>query len=785
MLQGTHHFFLVLLSVLIAIAASYTAIDLAARVRSATGAGRFGWLTLAAFAMGGGVWAMHFIAMLAFVLPGAEIRYALGETAISFLVPILGTGAALALMVRFGTGGVVLGIAGAMIGLSIAVMHYLGMHGIRGAVVIHQSVWPVVASTVVAIVAATFALRLSVADTSVRRRIAAAIVMGFAVAGMHFTAMSGTRFALAEGAGISGAFDQIAVALAVAFVAVLVLTLALIAAHVDRRRAHIAGSEADALKESELRFRMLVDGVTDYAIFMLDPHGYVTNWNSGAQRSKGYRAEEIVGRHFSTFYTEEEKALGLPQQALETAETEGKYEAEGWRVRKDGSRYWAHVVIDAIHDEAGRLVGFAKITRDVTERREAQRKLDETRQQLIHSQKLETIGQLTGGVAHDFNNLLAVVIGNLELLKKRIPDDPKLARLVETALKGAHRGASLTSRMLSFARKQDLKPEAIDVPKLVADTTDLLQRSLGPKVRIETHFPLHLSAAHVDGNQFELALVNLAVNARDAMPDGGVLTLSARDATIAPDDPRAAPEVLAHGGLAPGPYVVVSVSDTGVGMDAETLSRAVEPFFTTKGIGKGTGLGLSMVHGLAAQSGGGLVLKSTPGKGTTVEIWLPVDSSRAEVGPDSQAGAGRDPAAPLDILVVDDDALVLMATAALIEDLGHRVTEAYSASEALSVLRGGRRFDLVLTDEAMPGMTGSALARRIREEWPRLPVVIGTGYAEPPDTLDQRLPRISKPFDQRTLAQTFETVVGRTMGARPAPAPSRADRPVSAPIGSG
>jgi PAS domain S-box-containing protein len=541
----------------------------------------------------------------------------------------------------------------------------------------------------------------------------------------------------------------------------------------------------EALRESESRFRLLVESVRDYAIFMLDPQGRVATWNAGAERIQGYRAEEIVGRHFSTFYTEEEKALGLPQQALETAETEGKYEAEGWRVRKDGSRYWAHVVIDAIHDEVGRLVGFAKITRDVTERREAQRKLDETRQQLIHSQKLETIGQLTGGVAHDFNNLLAVVIGNLELLKKRIPDDPKLARLVETALKGAHRGASLTSRMLSFARKQDLKPEAIDVPKLVADTTDLLQRSLGPKVRIETHFPLHLSAAHVDGNQFELALVNLAVNARDAMPDGGVLTLSARDATIAPDDPRAAPEVLAHGGLAPGPYVVVSVSDTGVGMDAETLSRAVEPFFTTKGIGKGTGLGLSMVHGLAAQSGGGLVLKSTPGKGTTVEIWLPVDSSRAEVGPDSQAGAGRDPAAPLDILVVDDDALVLMATAALIEDLGHRVTEAYSASEALSVLRGGRRFDLVLTDEAMPGMTGSALARRIREEWPRLPVVIGTGYAEPPDTLDQRLPRISKPFDQRTLAQTFETVIGRAMGAGPAPAPSRADRPVSAPIGSG
>ena len=752
---GTHPSPLVLLSVVIAVAASYTAIDLANRVRSATGPSRLGWIVLSALAMGGGVWAMHFIAMLAFGHQNGESGYALGETVLSLVLPVAVTALCLAAAARFGGSRGILAVCGVGIGLAIVAMHFLGMHAVRGVAVVTDTP-TIVFSLVIAVVASTIATFLAAADETVGQRIAAAVVMAGAVAGVHFVAMSGTRFVPDQGAPSAPTdFDQTTVAMLVAAAAVLVLALALIASYVDRRMARLVAREAAALKESELRFRMLVEGVVDYAIFMLDPHGYITNWNSGAQRSKGYAAQEIVGRHFSTFYTEEDRRAGLPARALAMAENEGKFESEGWRVRKGGSRYWAHVVIDPIRDENGRLVAFAKITRDVTERRESQRKLDETRMQLIHSQKLETIGQLTGGIAHDFNNLLAVVIGNLELLKKRLPEDPKLSRLVETALKGAQRGASLTSRMLSFARKQDLKPTAVDVPTLVAGMADLLQRSLGPKVRIEMRFPLRVRRAHVDENQLELALVNLAVNARDAMPDGGTLTISAREATLGAAEAEPA-------GLAPGLYIVIAVADTGTGMDEATVAKAIEPFFTTKGVGKGTGLGLSMVHGLAAQSGGRLALKSSLGAGTTVEIWLPVDASG--YGAEEPVRAANDASEPkraLDILVVDDDALVAMATSALIEDLGHHVIETHSANEALAMLRSGRQVDLVLTDEAMPGMTGSQLARQLGLEWPDLPVVIGTGYADPPDDLDDRLPRISKPFDQALLARMLETQTQR------------------------
>lgn len=521
----------------------------------------------------------------------------------------------------------------------------------------------------------------------------------------------------------------------------------------DRRS--VAARDGEALKESENRFRLLVDGVADHAIFMLDPTGHLTNWNSGAHRIKGYADDEIVGRHFSVFYTPEDREAGVPKRALEAAERTGKFEAEGWRVRKDGRRFWASVVINAIRDDAGRLIGFAKVTRDTTERREAQQKLEEARNQLMQVQKMEAIGQLTGGVAHDFNNLLAVIIGNLDLLRKRIPDDPKLVRLVETAMKGAERGAALTQRMLSFARRQDLKPEAVDVPNLVRDMADLLQRSIGPAVEIETRFPLRLPRAHVDGNQLELALVNLAVNARDAMPEGGTLTISASEETIG--------EKSDFQSLEPGRYMRLSVADTGHGMAPEVLERAMEPFFTTKGVGKGTGLGLSMVHGLAAQSGGRLILTSTPGRGTTAEIWLPVEASPAaaeSVTPLSpETARDVDPAGRLRILVVDDDALVLMATVAMLEDLGHEVEEAASGREALERLAGDCAFDLVLTDEAMPGMTGTQLAAQIRTRCPDLPVVLGTGYAELPTTANHDLPRITKPFDQAALARAIGRVL--------------------------
>lgn len=367
---------------------------------------------------------------------------------------------------------------------------------------------------------------------------------------------------------------------------------------------------------------------------------------------------------------------------------------------------------------------------------------------LVQAQKMEAVGQLTGGVAHDFNNLLMVVLGNLDLLRRRLPDDPRLQRLVDNAVQGAQRGASLTQRMLAFARRQELKPEAVDIPRLVQGMSELLQRSLGPRVQVETRFPPQLPPALVDANQLELAILNLAVNARDAMPEGGKLSITASSDTA---------EAADAAGLASGQYIRLLVTDTGAGMDEETLARAMEPFFTTKGVGKGTGLGLSLVHGVAAQSGGRFVLRSRIGEGTTGEIWLPVADPRRETEP-REISPPPEPAVQrsrLRILAVDDDPLVLANTAAMLEDLGHEVREAASAKQALEVLSEGAAVDLVITDYAMPEMTGADLAQEIQRSWHHLPVILSTGYAELPEGSDPGLPRLAKPYTQDELARAI------------------------------
>jgi PAS domain S-box-containing protein len=506
----------------------------------------------------------------------------------------------------------------------------------------------------------------------------------------------------------------------------------------------------ETLRRSEEQFRLLVQGVTDYSIYLINPDGRVASWNTGAQRIKGYAPEEIIGEHFSKFYTEEDQRKGEPERALATAAREGRFENEGWRVHKSGARFYAHVVLDAIHNSEGALIGFAKITRDITERREAQLALDKARESLFQSQKMEAIGQLTGGIAHDFNNLLTAIIGSLEIARRRT-SDPSVTRLIDNALRGAQRGAGLTQRMLVFARRHELNVQPVEIPILVRGMTELLERSLGPSVMIETRFPLNLPWVQTDPGQLEMALLNLAVNARDAMPAGGPIVLAARQEKV----------TTGHGRLAPGSYVCLSVTDTGEGMDEATLARAMEPFYTTKEVGKGTGLGLPMVHGMAEESGGQFILKSQKGNGTTAELWLPVAPRTAlPAGADrSDQPLPRTGLRPLTVLVVDDDPLVLTNMAVMIEDLGHTVFEAGSALQALSILRREQGIELVITDQAMPQMTGIELIEEIKLGWPDLPVVLATGFAELPSGTDPLQITLAKPFRQYDLEQAVQTVI--------------------------
>jgi nitrogen-specific signal transduction histidine kinase/CheY-like chemotaxis protein len=375
-------------------------------------------------------------------------------------------------------------------------------------------------------------------------------------------------------------------------------------------------------------------------------------------------------------------------------------------------------------------------------------------QALLQVQKMEALGNLTGGIAHDFNNLLMAVQGSLELLRERLPEDPRLGRLLANAIAGAERGSALTRRMLAFARRQELTTESIDVRQLVEGMAELLRRSLGPTVVLETYFGARVPAIRADANQLETALLNLAVNARDAMDGVGTLVIATDEAWVQQG----------HDSLAPGRYVRLSVSDSGAGMDEAMLKRAIEPFFTTKGVGKGTGLGLSMVHGLSEQLGGALVLRSRVDEGTTAEIWLPAAPEHSVVAPREvrrdPATARCAPEASISILAVDDDDLVRTTTVDMLEALGYQVIPARSGYEALQVLEA-TCVDLVITDHAMPQMTGTQLAERIRERWPDLPMIMATGYADLPAGPQLEIPRLAKPYSQASLAEAVERSVSR------------------------
>lgn len=524
----------------------------------------------------------------------------------------------------------------------------------------------------------------------------------------------------------------------------------------ERQAAH------ESVLQSERRYRQLIEAVIDYAIFQLDPKGYIATWNPGAEHIKGYLPEEIIGKHFSVFYTDEDRKARVPQRALAEAAEKGRFEAEGWRVRKDGSTFWASVVIDRIEDDSGGLVGFAKVTRDISERKQAQDQLREVQAQLVASQKLEAVGQLSGGIAHDFNNLLMIVIGNLETAERhsrQLAGNSNLVRALSHAKRGAQRAGALTSRLLAFSRRQALDPRPINLNNFLNGLQEFLQRTLGERIDVQTVGSAGLWSVEVDANHLESSIVNLAINARDAMPDGGKLTLEAVNVSSDEEYFRLNPE------LPPGQYVVLSVTDTGSGMTPETLGRAFEPFYTTKEPGQGTGLGLSQVYGFVKQSGGHVKIYSELGYGTAIKIYLPRfhGDATAEAEPDMAMAEGD---ATETILVVEDDADLRTYIIDVLRDLSYRVLSASSAQAALTMLLQERpKIDLLLTDVVMPGINGRELGRRAAQMRPGVRILYMTGYSRNAivhqGRLDEGVDLLEKPVSQAKLALKVREILAR------------------------
>jgi PAS domain S-box-containing protein len=500
------------------------------------------------------------------------------------------------------------------------------------------------------------------------------------------------------------------------------------------------------------RLQLFIDAVTDYAIFMLDPQGYVTSWNSGAQRIKGYAAKEIVGQHFSRFYPETDRAAGEPARALRTALESGRYEAEGWRIRKDGTPFWANVVIDPVRDPQGVLIGYAKVTRDITERRTAQVALQRAQEQLTHSQKMEALGQLTGGVAHDFNNLLMIVGGHVRIVKKLLHDNPRGLQAAEAIETAAKRGETLTRQLLAFSRRQPLNPVVAELGQRIDALRALLANSLGSSIQLKTLVASDTWPVEIDVGELELALVNVAVNSRDAMPDGGVISISTENVRLSRGE--------VFGDLT-GEFVALTVTDNGAGIPQDVLSKVFDPFFTTKGAGKGSGLGLSQVYGFARQSGGTATVDSELGRGTRVTIYLP--RSRAGILKAWPREEAVDPVNGGLVLLVEDNPVVAEVSATMLRELGFEVELASDANAALRAINGDAMFDLMFTDIVMAGqLDGIALARIVRQRRPNLPILLATGYSSAAIAARDEFSILRKPYQIAQLSRAIAGVVAQT-----------------------
>ncbi|HTC05312.1 MAG TPA: MASE1 domain-containing protein [Xanthobacteraceae bacterium] len=494
-----------------------------------------------------------------------------------------------------------------------------------------------------------------------------------------------------------------------------------------------------AFERSKRHFQILIEGVVDHAVFLLDRSGRVASWNSTAQQIIGYTSDEIIGKHFGVFYRPDERRSGEPNRVLELAVKNGKYAVEGWRIKKNGTLFFVTGTIRAIHDDDGNLIGLANVLRDATERRNAQEKLVEAREQLAMSQKMEAIGKLTGGIAHDFNNLLMIIGGNAQTFERLL--DPKLPRAIEAIQTAAKRGESLTRQLLTFSRRQHLSPTIVDLGASIKNIRPMIESSLRGNIVYNEQIDPAVWPVKVDLAELELAIVNIAVNARDAMPNGGTFTLTVGNVPVA----DAAGDEREN-----GDFVALQFGDTGVGIPPNLLSKIFDPFFTTKEVGKGTGLGLSQVYGFVHQAGGTINAESKVGQGTTITVYLPscFEKDSARDIPVIDTPRSQRPM----VLIVDDSAEVAEVTSSLFERLGYDSDYRDSADAALKYLAEGTKIDLVFSDIVMPGtIDGVGLAREIRSRYPNLPVVLTTGYSDAAQAAPADLKILRKPFDTVAL----------------------------------
>jgi PAS domain S-box-containing protein len=509
------------------------------------------------------------------------------------------------------------------------------------------------------------------------------------------------------------------------------------------RQLESTGSE---LRIARRHFDILTEGVAEYAIFVLDTGGHIASWNSSAQKIMGYTTEEVIGKHFGIFFRPDERRTGEPNRALERAIESGKHEVEGWRVRKNGTPFFVTGLISSIHDDSGSLLGFANVLRDATERRDAQEKLVEAREQLATAQKMEAIGKLTGGIAHDFNNLLMIIGGNAQIFQRLL--DPKLPRAIEAIQTAAKRGESLTRQLLTFSRRQHLSPAVIDLNAAIKNMRTMIESSLRGNIVYKEELGEGVSAVKLDLAELELAIVNISVNARDAMPSGGTFTLTAYNVTR--EDEFSDNQL-------DGRHVAIACSDTGMGIPPNLLSKIFDPFFTTKEVGKGSGLGLSQVYGFAHQAGGTVRAQSKVGVGTTISVYLP--RADAEIAnKEAPTKISDEPQRP-SVLIVDDSAEVAEVTSSLFEQLGYATVYRDSAEEALSLLADGAKIDLVFSDIVMPGaIDGVGLAREVRSRYPKLPVLLTTGYSDAAQAAPPDLRILRKPFDTDILRDFVQNI---------------------------